>query len=615
MPKISNDNLTEYFRSNGRYYPLYDESVKLYDSLRIHADGIFPGKMITDRRPSETDEILAYRELTYKAITKLPVSKVITSFGKIRRSPDWTIDFPKKTVPSKIIEDETLEKYCSENLPGFTSITNWTFDILLKQNLVDANAVVAVIPLEKITDNNYAKPVPVLFNSNQVMQFDEKNKFCILKSKNNVSFLDEQNVSQSGDVFYYIDDIEIIIYEEDKKGFAPIFKQNNIIKQFPAFRIKAEAFKQFDNMSLSRSRLDAMVPFLDEAACEYSDLKGSKIQHLFPLMWFFSNKSCNSCAGTGRKATDTGSVDCNTCGGTGKVKFSPFVHMEIDPAGLGQQANPMPPAGIIQRDTEILKLQEASVDKNNYKALSAVNMQFLDQTPLSISGDAKNVDREELNNTVYNTAEDIIYSLDKVIYLINEWRYFTLVADNVKRRAMLPNIAVPQNFDLLPENYLMKEVTDAVTAKVNPLLIATLQQQLAAKKFYNQPELAGNIELYFELDPLPGYTVDEKMSLLQSEGITKEDFIISSYMASFIRRALREDADFATKQYDVQMALLNKYASEKVKANDTAGKMIEIQKQKVLDEMKQQQIGNGVPVDVTPALPPAQINANDANSK
>jgi hypothetical protein len=251
----------------------------------------------------------------------------------------------------------------------------------------------------------------------------------------------------------------------------------------------------------------------------------------------------------------------------------------------------MPPAGIIQRDTAILEMQEKSVEKNNYKALSAVNMQFLDQTPLSISGDAKNVDREELNNTVYNTAEDIIYSVDKVIYFINEWRYFTIIPDKKSRMDMLPNIAVPQNFDLLPENYLMKEVTDAVTAKVNPLLIATLQQQLAAKKFYNQPELAGNIELYFELDPLPGYSVDEKITLLSSQGITQEDFIISSNMTSFLKRALREDPDFAAKKPDVQMAQLNKYASEKIKANDAAGKMIDAQKQKVLEEMKAQQTG------------------------
>jgi hypothetical protein len=588
MPKISNEKLQMYFTSNGSIYPLYEESVKLYDSLRIHADGEFPTALIKERRPSETEEILEYRQATYKSITKLPISKVITSFSKIRRSPDWCIDFPK-LKSSKITDDETLEKYCSEKLPGYGSITNWLFGLLIKQNLIDANAVITVIPLENIAEDIYTKPIPIIFNSNQIVEFNEKEKYAILRSKRKVSYMNEVNAYQDGDIFYYIDDKEIIIYEQRKGGFEITFQQVNIIGQFPVFRVKAEAYKQYDNLSLSRSRIDAMVPFLDEAACEYSDLKGSKIQHLYPLFWYYQNKNCNTCGGAGNKPTDNGPVQCTSCGGSGKVKFSPFAHLQIDPAELGKQANPMPPAGYITRDTAILELQEKSVEKNNYKALAAINMQFLDQTPLSISGEAKQVDREELNNTVYNYAEDLVYSADKVIYFINEWRYFFLVPDAKARMEMLPNIPVPQNFDLLPEDYLMKEVTDARTAKINPLLIATLEQQLAAKKFYNQPNLANNIKLYFDLDPLPGVSTDEKLSMLSNKGCTQTDYIISNYMASFIKRALREDEKFGEKNYDVQMEVLIKYAEEKIKSNDEASQMVDAQKQQVIAEMQQQQ--------------------------
>lgn len=575
MPKISNAELQMYFSGSGSYYPLSTESVKLYNSLRIHADGEFPTTMIRERRPSETEEILAYRQFVYSPITKLPISKVVSSFSKIRRSPDWVIDYPQVKT-SKIIEEENLENYCTFNLPGYDSITNWLFGVLLKQNLIDANAVIAVIPLDVITENEYTRPIPIIFNSDQIIEYNEKDKYAILRSKRKTNY-SIGNTDKQGDIYYYIDDIEIIVYEQDKTGYSPVFQMANIINQFPVFKVKAEAYKQYDNLSLSRSRIDAMVPFLDEAACEYSDLKGSKIQHLYPLFWYYQNKSCNSCSGTGKLPCDTGVKECTKCGGEGKIKFSPFAHIEVDPASLGQQASPMPPAGYITRDTAILELQEKSVEKNNYKALSAINMQFLDQTPLSISGDAKQVDREELNNTVYNFAEDLVYAADKVHYFINEWRYYFLVPDKNTRYEMLPNIPVPQNFDLLPEDYLMKEVTDARTAKVNPLLIATLEQQLAAKKFYNQPDLAVNIQLYFDLDPLPGLSVDEKMSLISNKAITQEDFVISSYMASFIKRALREDVKFMDRNYQQQMDLFKKYALEKMTANDEAAKMIAAQ--------------------------------------
>lgn len=587
MPKISNERLQMYFSSNGAQYPLYAESVQLYNALRIHADGDFPKQMIEERRPSETEEILEYRKKTYKPITKGPISRVITSFGKIRRSSDWTIDFPKDKISTRIPDEETLCSYCTNNLPGYGSITDWAFGILLKQNLLDSNAVIAVIPLEEVKNDTFTKPTPILFNSDQVIDFNEREKYCILRSKVKVNYFDDLNNIKQGDKFYYIDENEIVIYEQGRNGYDPIFTQVNTTRQFPAFKVKGEAFKQYDNMSLNRSRMDAIATFLDEAACEYSDLKGSKIQHLYPLFWYFQNKDCGTCNGTGKISSEHGPVSCKTCGGGGKIKFSPFAHIEVTAPAVGSTAIPFSqPAGYITRDTKILELQEASVDKNIFRALAAINMQFLDQTPLSISGDAKQVDREELNNTVYNSAEDLIYSIDKAIYFINEWRYNYLVPDAVMRKSMLPNIPVPQNFDLLPEDYLMKEVTDARTAKINPLLIATLEQQLAAKKFYNQPDLASNIKLYFDLDPLPGYGVDEKMSLISNKAITLEDFIISSYMASFIKRAIREDKDFAKKEYKVQMDLLAKYAQEKIKANDEAAQMIEDQKQIIMDEMK-----------------------------
>jgi hypothetical protein len=600
MPKISADQLKTYFNSGGTYYPLYTESVKLYNDLKVHADGIFPKELIEKRRPSESEEILAYRKETYEAITKLPVGKVINCYSKIRRSPDWMINYPVEKVSGKIPDEESLKEYCEEYLPGFTSITNWTFDILLPQNLIDANAVIAVIPLMNINTTEYAKPTPVLFNSDQVMYLNEQEKYCVLKSRVKVNYQDINNANLYGDRFWYIDEHEIIIYEQNKDGYAVVFEQVNTINQFPVFKVKSESYKQYDNMSLNRSRLHAMVPFLNKAATGDSDFEGSKVQHLYPLMWFFVNKSCNKCSGTGKMPTDNGVIECSSCGGGGKVKFSPFGHIEVDPAGIGMQANPTPPGGIIPRDVEILKLQEATIEKNNYKALSAMNMQFLDQTPLSISGDAKQVDREELNNTVYNTAEDLIYAVDKVIYFINEWRFIYVVPDDKKRRSMLPNIPVPQNFDLLPEDYLMKEVTDARTAKVNPLLIATLEQQLAAKKFYNQPELAQNIKLFFELDPLPGYSVEDKMSLISNNAITKEDFVISSYMASFIKRAIRENKDFCKIDYQQQMGMLVKYAQEKMKSTDAAQQMMDAQKQAVIDEQKANAMQNQ-PADQQPS--------------
>lgn len=609
MPKLSNDILQTYFAGgliepninyltpSGSFdmmqlqganrHPVYVETLMQYFPLRIHSNGLFPAAMIEQRRPSESVEIWEYRKQTYKAITKLPISKVLSSLSKIRRSPDWTIEFPKDTVPARIVEEETLENYCTSNIPGYGSITDWAFNILLKQNAIDANAVVAVLPMEAPTSNTYAKPVPIVFNSDHVLEYSEEKQIAILKSRKKVNYLlDDGSVNfNMGNRFYYIDDIEFIIYDQNKDGFAPTFQYTHKLGKMPAFKVKGEAYMQYDNMIVNRSRLDAMVPFLDEAACEYSDLKGSKIMHLFPLFWYYKDRNCNACNGTGKTTSADGVKNCTSCGGSGSVKFSPFAHLALNPAELGTQAMPNPPAGYITHETAIIDLQEKSVENNIFKSLSAINMQFLDQTPLNISGDAKKVDREELNNFVYNFAEDLIASIDRAIFWINEWRYSYIVPDQKARKAMLPNIPVPMNFDLLPANYLMDEITNARKNSVNPFMLATLEQQLAAKKFYNEPELAETIKLFFELDPLAGLTIDEKTTLLGNKGITQEDFVISSYVPQFIRRALKDDPAFATNKYDDQMAVLKKYAAEKIAENDVATQMINTQRQQVMNEM------------------------------
>lgn len=590
MPKIKNDVLYRYFSSNGSLYPLHTEAVDIYEALRVHAEGVFPEKLLAERRPSEGLEIMEYRRKTYQAITKLPVSKVINSFGKIRRSPDWAIKFPEATAKA-IIEGETLEEYCTQNLPGFKSLEEWIFGLLLRRNLIDPNSIVAVIPMEVVEQNKYALPVPLIFATDHVIEFREREQWCILKARKKINYLNDVGDLVLGERYYYIDDKEIIIYDQTKAGWEQVMYQKNYTKRMPAWKVKAEVLQTYEDAVLNQSRMHAMVPFLNKAAVADSDLDGSKVQHLYPLFWYIDDKECPQCSGLGTKTATVGGgkTNCVSCKGTGKVPFTPFSHIRINAGKLGAQQTPTPPAGYVQRDTAILELQEKLVEKNNLKALSAINMQFLDQTPLSISGDAKAVDREELNNTVYTVAEDIVYSAEKVIYFINEWRYSTVIPNAKKRREQLPNIATPQNFDLLPENYLLKEVTDARTAKVNPLLIAELESDIAAKKFYNRPSLAENVAMYFDLDPLPGYSADDKMSMLMNKGITPEDYVISNYMAQFIKRAVIEDKDFVKKPYAKKMEVLQSYATEKTTAIDAAAALIDEAKQKVIKEMEQDQ--------------------------
>lgn len=575
MPaSISLDQLKDYFQGRKKHLA-YEDAKKLYDKLRTHADGECPTDLIHERRPSESEDTLSYRKKIYVPKTKNPINKVIQSLSKIRRSPDWSIQYPQEKVAS-IIEEESLEKYCEEKYPGHDSVTNWVFSHLLKVQLIDANAVVAVLPIDiTVPENEYLKPVAMVFNSDQVIFFEDGKNLAILKSraKSEIDYGATRDKGK-GDIFYVITDTELEKWEQTADSYVRTAYLEHNKKAMPAFRVRGIFKKQLDHVTLQESRLSAMIPSLDEAAREYSDLQAAKVQHMFPLFWYYNSKNCNHCKGIG-SIPNPGSTPtrCSHCEGSGKIKFSPYAHLSVEPPKLNEQATPMPPAGYIGRDVDIIKHQEESVKTHIYESLGAVNMQFLDQTPLNISGDAKNVDREELTNFVYSNGEDIVYAMDKIYWWINEWRYSTIVPDDKKRRAMLPKIPVPQNYDLIPSEYLIDEIQKAKTSKVNPLLVATLEREYAAKKLYTTPHLSGRIELYYELDPLPALTVDEKMSLLTNKGITQEDYVISANVVEFIQRAIDEDKLFQSRSYKEKRDLMLKYAKEKIKLNDAAAKL------------------------------------------
>src|SRR5262245_24995356 len=110
----------------------YKETVDLYDKMRTHADGIVPEKLIHERRPSESLEVLEYRKKIYVPKTKNPISKVVSSLSKIRRSPDWSIKYDPSNIPARIVPEERPEEYTEKNYPEHDSVTNWIFSHLLK---------------------------------------------------------------------------------------------------------------------------------------------------------------------------------------------------------------------------------------------------------------------------------------------------------------------------------------------------------------------------------------------------------------------------------------------------------------------------------------------------
>lgn len=546
--------LREIFRGTKRH-KYYGKSVEMYHKMKVHMDGEFPVKLIGERRPSESAEVCAYREKIWAPITMEPMAKVESSLQKIRKSADWSVRYNAEAISRKINEEEAPEMYFEKKFPNYGYLGAWLFSEVVRNYMIDANSYVVVLPLVIPKDKaEYIRPYPKVINSDLVYWVTPE-----------LAVFGEEG---SAEVYWVFTVNEVTRYEKIKGEYVNTYSYSHSLGYIPAFKMRG-IYVESDNLQiLHRSRFYAMCPRLDEAAREYSDMQAEIVQHIHSERWEIRFPDCKTCKGTGKVMRESGEVgvkECTRCKGSG-YDASPFAKLSINPNALttAGAAIPTPPAGYLQKDTAIARLQDERIAAHIYNALSAVNFQFLAQVPQNQSGIAKEVDRDELNNTVHSVAEDLVHIMLETYRICIDMRYGVIVPDKEARAAMIPEVTVPERYDLLNTAYLMKELKEAKDSGASPAIISELQVELANKKFYNNPEVHDMVTMIYDLDPLPGYSQDDKMAMEMNGWISKEDAIISSYLASFVRRAMEEIKGFAKMSRQDKLNKLKEYAREKM---------------------------------------------------
>lgn len=565
----------------------YSESNKKYHEFLTHSDGQYPQDVIERQRPNEADVVKDFRKEIWQPITKPTFTRVVSSINKIRRSSDWSINYnDTENITSRIANGETLYDYCELDFPFFSSVTNWVFSVLLKQYLIDPNAVILDMPLEvNIDKTEYLKPYPYIFNCCDVLDFKE-NEYAVL----NIPTGSERY--NGGKAFYFVNTQLIQKWEQiNRNGFVPTLEYVHDLAMLPVFKLGGIICNSNGHDFLYESRISGILPNLNECVAEYTDLQAGKRLHLYPERWEFTQHECSQCKGNGVVVNPNyvaggnmrANMVCGACSGLGYIS-GPYSKTLVKPVQAGQQNIPLPPAGFIEKDVEIIKVMDESWRRHIFDALAAINFQFLDQTPLNQSGTAKEVDKEELNNTVHAIAEDLVRIMDRIYLLTARYRYKGLYSfEEIKK--MLPSISVPEHFDLLSSQFMQEEVSKAKASKLNPIIIGAMEIEFAGKRFINEPEVKNRVELVLKLDPLPNLTEDDKMTMLSNKGITKINYIISSNIQSFVQRAIFENDKFADLALDEQKATLEEYAEEQ----------IEQEKQETSDAMNAAQQKNQQP--------------------
>lgn len=568
-----------------REHHFYKQSCDIAEHLKFHFDGIknsiYPYEkankyfniLIESRRPGESAGVQKYRHDTYKPVTKIPCSKVATSLKKINRSHGWKVDFSQTKPKTAIKESETPENYLTKYFPVFDSVENWYFESILPEQLKDPNGLILVIPYEyylkqedllKLPENDYRKPIAMFIPSLAVIDFISGEYATILSNERYEYFSDDGKTVLQGAVYWFIEKgfISKLFVKQNKKfdfihNYAPL-----PVNQLAAFRVGGNLKEVYGITPCYDSFVSPMVPYLDKVATEDNDLDAAVLLHLHPTMWYFSGQECNSCIGTGLVKKEGANVTCDACKGNGRLLHSPFTDVSVKPQEAGTQPIPTPPMGYVDKPVEIVKLQSERVKEHIKDALSAINMEFLYEEPLNISGKAKSIDRDELNNFVSTVAKSAAKNIERAIELIIAERYPKL--SEAEREALEPVISIPETFDFFTSSSLIEELKMLMEAEADESIINAIEIDYMNKKFAGRPELRDKMILAKDIDPFSGMPFADKADLLLSQAIKPEDFTVSVYINDFIGRAVRENAGFLLMERKKQVAIIYGYAKEKM---------------------------------------------------
>lgn len=575
MPKLefTSQELKNYFGDEKRYrHCFYEASVKAADKMLVHADGIYPCDLLDERRPNEPLEVLEYRKKIFVPKTKPYFSKIISSLQKIRRSSDWSIRYEGEFA--RISKGETLQDYAEFNYPQFTSVTNWVFAVLLKKYLTDPNAVIFCYPKEiGVEENKYLQPVLQIIDSVNVLDYVYQD-FAVLVNPAGCVYQTSKGTFP-GKSFYVVTTELITRYDQtDGRGtMTVVVNYPHGLGELPVYKIGAVIADSKADRVFYESRVSGIIPEFDEAIREYSDLQASVVVHMYPERWEYSQHECGSCNGTGKRRNPSWFDGCNcpvdlpcdnkgchngyiVAGPYSKIMVRPTISME------GQGSIPMPPAGFIEKDVEIIKEQRSSVNEHITNGLASINFEFIATTPLSQSGVAKEVDKDELNNTVHSIAEDLVRCMDWAYMMIAKYRYGLIYTNEIVD--MVPKIAVPEKYDILSGTHLEAQLKSLKESKANSAIVNATEVEYAGKAFNNDPSIRERVQLILSLDPLANISEDDKMSRLSNKGITLITYVISSNINEFIQRAMEDDKGFVDMEPTEQKDIIAKYAQEQI---------------------------------------------------
>jgi len=531
----------------------YEERVKYSEDIRLHSTGetYLIERLLSEKYPGEPLEIRNYKLCNWRKVTKTFFQKIINTISKFQKAEDFNI----------IHQNTILRDYSEYAVPKYGSVANWFFTVGITSLLQEPNGVFLVCPdlnltyeeIEKYGEEYKYLPQIYIFSAKYVI-WQEEGFFLLQNPKNN-------------EEYFYVDNQKIVKIEIESETNFNYTKKAKQIRYTLLFEYTFNAIPagffggilaNYEGDTIYESLISGVCPFWDEALVEFSELNAGIKQHVYPDKWRYIMGSCRDCNGTGKKTitglrgkvTDT----CTSCHGTGDPPTGMFAEVLIQQTSGLEEKPPIPPLGYVKKDFEPIEFLEKHYKTLIYEGLRAINMEFLTESPLSQSGRAKEMDRQESNAFLSLVARHSIKNILLPIYTYIGCWIFPDTDKNAVQKNIAPSITSPVQFDYVLGD-ADENIKTSITAGIKGSLLAEIEKRYINAKFDNFNLEKTYLLLVNELDPLRGYSVEDKIELYNNGSITQLDLVASVNIATIVNKAIETTygLSFANKKYEAKM--------------------------------------------------------------
>lgn len=519
------------------------ERVVASNVIRLHAEptAALAAVVLKEKFPSEPDDVFLYRLQNFNFFTKSYFDKIYSLLFRLQTSSEFYVEYNQP-----MYEQWVRSFYAKDPLA-------WTFDNLLYPTLVDPNAL-------------YIMPTPMPdFNETFTGIYPSYRLLYVQKDRD--GRLIEAIIDISEDLKYkrgissniYLPGNRLLAVSPDRFSILErdsYSKSWTLAYDFPCFGANKYAIAmvgnpagmEFDhNVSLIHGIAD---PF-KAALISLSDYTCALKQHVYPEKYRYTDKKCTACSGSGTvrfrdpvSLFETTGV-CSACKGSGAPATGVFSEMQITVGGGGlmDERIPNPPVGYVQKDIETVGFIRDSYYEFVKEGLASLSMEFLGESGLNQSGFSKEMDRAEFNMFLGSVALKISTLIKHVCEA--QWLLYSAkpeisgLAPGLTEM-YLPTISVPARFDTLYFDSTLPDLTAMRQAGVSTTILKEYERNLVSS------DKRANYIL--DLDPLYGYSFDEKMQMMGGGLVSKLDVYVSMNIDSLVQEVSRSEADFWSRK-------------------------------------------------------------------